>query len=138
MGSFEGWASIVGGILIHVGVKGFLEDTDEFYEAADLEGQQWRAFIEVWRQEHLTEWVTTKELHTLATEHDMLGFVLGDKSDRSQKTRLGRALGTMRDRRFGDHQVIAGTDKHSRQARYRLVPVAVELFPAGREVTKCQ
>ena len=38
LGSFESWAAVVGGILEHAGVPGFLQDTEQLYEAADVDG----------------------------------------------------------------------------------------------------
>ena len=52
--------------------------------------------------------------------NDLFGDVLGDKGERSQKTRFGKALRRMRDRVIGSHLIDdGGTDKSGRQV-YRL------------------
>jgi hypothetical protein len=139
LGSFENWAAVMGGILHHVGVKGFLEDTDEFYEAADLEGREWRAFVNAWWEKYGDTWVQVRDLWDLANDFDLIGFVLGHKGERSQRTRLGMRLAGMRDRRFGDMRIVAGTDSHSKAAQYRLVVEAGDLFGSdGAEIVPFQ
>jgi hypothetical protein len=123
MGSFEQWVRVTGGILEAAGVDGFLANTQEFYAAADYENQEWRRFVEQWWERHRDDWVSTSDLHVLATEKDLLGFVLGDSTDRSQKTRLGKALMAMRDRTLADRRVLSDTESHSKVAKYRLVMV---------------
>ena len=48
--------------------------------------------------------------------------VLGEGSERSQSTRLGKALQNARDRVFGDYRIeSAGRDSDSKRPVYRLV-----------------
>jgi len=54
--------------------------------------------------------------------HGLLGETIGDKSLRSQATRLGRALLTVRDRQFGDLRVELVTRSHN-TTRWRVVEV---------------
>ena len=99
VGSFEGWAGVMGGVLTVAGVPGFLANVDEMLEAADAEGAIWRAFVGRWWESHRTGAVGVGDLYKIAllTEPPI---PLGDGSERSQKTRLGKALGRMRDRVF--------------------------------------
>ena len=48
IGSFEGWAEVMGGILEVAGVPGFLGNLKDMYERADAEGGVWRAFVGLW------------------------------------------------------------------------------------------
>ena len=48
IGSFEGWAQVMGGILQVAGVPGFLGNLKEMYERADAEGAVWRVFVALW------------------------------------------------------------------------------------------
>jgi hypothetical protein len=73
LGSFEKWANVVGGVLGHVGVEGFLNNIDELYETASGEEHHWSQLLEV-----LYEWsldqeepspFTTKELATDLKDH---------------------------------------------------------------------
>ena len=122
LGSFEAWAGIMGGIIEAAGVPGFLANLDEMYEAADAEGAVWRAFVAAWWERHGTAEVGTAELHELALACEP-PLPLGDGGERSQRTRLGRALGRLRDRVFAIGEVklcvrVAGT--RQRAQRWRL------------------
>ena len=48
LGSFEGWASVIGGVLDAAEISGFLYNLDALYEAADAESQMWLEFVEAW------------------------------------------------------------------------------------------
>lgn len=123
LGSFESWASVVGGILEHAGIPGFLHDTEQLYEAADAEGQEWREFVAAWWDKHRDHWVTASDLLELALARDLLGATIGDRTQRSQKIRLGKALSAARDRHFGSWRVLAGRNTDGNAAKYRLVQV---------------
>jgi hypothetical protein len=69
LGSFEEWTCVVGGILHHAGISGFLANVDEFYEAADTEASAWIAFAEQWHAIHESRKVTASELLSIAREH---------------------------------------------------------------------
>jgi putative DNA primase/helicase len=92
LGSFEIWAETVGGILEFAEVEGFLENRKELIERADLSREEWKDFLAVWWEEHKTTEVTPSQLRELATSKELLGASLGDKSERSQDTRMGRSL----------------------------------------------
>ena len=65
------------------------------------------------------------------TGQKLLDTVLGDKGERSQRTRLGKAMGKVADRVFGNRRVErAGTD-HSDRQMYQLVEVEVTVRPAA-------
>ena len=123
LGSFEAWAAIMGGILDAAGVPGFLANLDEMYEAADAEGAVWRAFVAAWWERHGTAEVGTAELHEIAIACEP-PLPLGDGGERSQRTRLGRALGRLRDRVFAIGEVTVRVTavgiRHQAQ-RWRLV-----------------
>jgi len=131
LGSFEGWSSVIGGILGHAGIGGFLGNTEELYEAADVEGNEWREFVAAWWEEHRDRWISAKDLLELALARDMLGGVIGEKSLRSQQCRLGRALVAMRDRQFAEWRLLMHHDAHSKSAAYRLARVNSLGDPAG-------
>ena len=106
LGSFEAWAEVMGGILEVAGVPGFLANLDEMYEAADAEGAVWRTFVGLWWDRHGTGEVSTKDLHEVALACEP-PLPLGTGTEHSQRIRLGKALGRMRDRVFalGDLKV---------------------------------
>ncbi len=124
LGSFDNWAAIMGGILDVAGIPGFLANLDETYETADAEGATWRAFVGAWWDRHGTADVATADLHQVALTSEP-PLPLGDGGDRSQRTRLGKALGRMRDRIFAIGsfrlQVRAGRVSHQAQRWYLAV-----------------
>ncbi len=121
LGSFESWASVVGGILEHAEVPGFLHDTEELYETADAEGQEWRELVRSWWEKFGPRWVSAGELLDLALERDLLGSIVRDKTQRGQKIRLGKALSSARDRHFAQYRLMAGRNSNAKTAQYRLV-----------------
>ena len=99
LGSFESWSETMGGILETAGVPGFLANADELYETSDVEGLMWRNFVAAWWDRHGTAQVVTADLFQIAGPCEP-PLPLGDGSERSQRTRLGKALTRMRDRVF--------------------------------------
>ena len=130
LGSFESWAGVVGGILGHVGVRDFLADTDDFYAEADSESGEWRAFVIAWKERYETSPVAPADLMALAEEGKLVPFAYAASSDQARLAKFGKALSGLRDRKFGDVQVVVSPNKKRGSNDYRLVPVAVELFPA--------
>jgi len=45
LGSVVTWSRVIGGILTHAGIDGFLTNLDELYEEADIENVVWREFV---------------------------------------------------------------------------------------------
>jgi len=137
LGSFEGWSRVVGGILGNAGIDHFLGNTEELYETADAEGNEWREFVAAWWDAYHDNWVSAKDLLKLALERDLLGGTIGDKSARSQQTRLGRALATVRDRQFGEWRIVIRRDAHSKSAGYRLLLAETRGTSCGTCGTSC-
>ena len=73
-----------------------------------------------WWERFGGEWISARELLGLITEREIFTSVVGDKSERSQLIRLGRALSAARDRHFGDFRLVAGRNSNSKAARYRI------------------
>jgi hypothetical protein len=48
LGKFEQWSQVMGGILDHAGIKGFLGNLLEFYQDADQESGAWEGFLATW------------------------------------------------------------------------------------------
>jgi len=128
MGSFEAWSRIIGGMVQHMGLTGFLDNTDEFYEAADSESGEWQAFINAWHAEFQGTPVEARQLMTLAVGQELVPFAYAARSEHAQKVRFGKSLSSLRDRKFGEFKVSVSTDTHKKTKTYRLVPVEVGLF----------
>src|SRR5262249_40590121 len=97
LGMFERWAKVMGGILDVADLPGFLGNLADFYEKSDAEGAAWRAFVALWWTNYGGKAVTVGSLWSFATD---AGLELGDKTEQSQKIRLGKQLKDMRDRTF--------------------------------------
>ncbi len=101
-------------------------DAAQFYERADAEGREWREFAKAWWDAHTGAWVSASDLHKLAGERDLLLQVLGEKNERSQKIRLGKALQGICDRQFGVFRILTENNSATGAARYRLLRTDAE------------
>jgi len=111
LGSFENWTRVMGGILQHAGVPGFLGNILEFYELADSESAVWREFLEVWWQRYGDKKVKVSELFPLALEIE--NFDLGKgATERAQKITFGRKIAAMRDRIFNGKKICSAGIEH--------------------------
>ena len=95
IGSFEGWAQVMGGILEVAGVPGFLGNLKEMYERADAEGGVWRGFVALWWDRFGTQQVGAADVYELALQS---GIPLARGDEHAKRTSLGQALRRMRDR----------------------------------------
>ena len=133
LGMFESWSSVIGGVLSHVSISGFLSNLEEFYSSTDIEAETIRAFLVSWWDKHEGSAVGVSELFTLCDEETL---DLGDGNERSQKTRLGKKLTELRDRHYGlnlggDGEskttvCVTYAGKSSRAKRWRLVRIGGE------------
>ena len=89
----------MGGVLEVDGIEGFLGNLDEMMEASDGDGAAWRSFVAGWWGRFGTADVGVGDLHELSLAIEPPP-PLGTGGDRSQRIRLGKALGRMRDRVF--------------------------------------
>ncbi|MBI3843545.1 MAG: hypothetical protein HY292_02790 [Planctomycetes bacterium] len=123
LGSFESWASVIGGVLEHAGIPGFLGNLDELYEQADVESQEWRAFTIAWWDRYGNIRVGAADLLRLAVVGEHLSDVLGEKKERAQVIALGKALAARRDCQFGDLRIHVEKNGHTKTGAYQLVQV---------------
>lgn len=120
LGQYESWAQVIGGILDCAGIKGFLGNLDEVYSAADEETAEWEEFVAAWWEEHRNMSQGMRELFRIAEDRGLLLMVRGDKSEHSQRTRMGRALSRMRDRQIGLYRIEQTGKNRSGGVTYRL------------------
>ena len=122
IGSYESWSQTMGGVLEVAGIEGFLGNIDEMMAASDSEGAVWRSFVSAWWDRFGTAEVGTSDLYELALTAEP-PLPLGSGNDRAQRTRLGKALGRMRDRvfRLGEITVrIEASGTYQGAQRWRL------------------
>lgn len=123
IGSYEAWAQVIGGVLEVAGVQGFLGNLDETMEASDTEGGAWRGFVQTWWDRFGTAEVGITDLYGAAIQVEP-PLPLGPGNDRSQRIRLGKALGRMRDRvfRIGRRTVqVVASGTYQGAGRWRLI-----------------
>lgn len=93
LGSFEGWARVLGGILTHVGVPDFLANIQETHARGDRAGGEWRSFTRAWWEWAGAEAVHVAELAAFAEAEGLLDSVLGAASTaRARAIKLGLRL----------------------------------------------
>jgi len=119
LGGFESWEKIVGGILAHAGISGFLQNLDRLYEESDPSQLQWEAFLLAILDTFESRGFTIKELVEMLPTNSELNQALPDEmadEDRkgSLQRRLGRAFSERVGRRYGMsglHLLKAGTTR---------------------------
>jgi hypothetical protein len=116
---------VLGGVLEVAGVPGFLGNLEEFYDASNLEAEAWAAVVERWAETHDDRSIGVAQLWALVNPADgaaPLDLPLGEGSERSQRTRLGNLVKTMRGRVFGGWRIEAAGKLHGARL-WRLVRV---------------
>ncbi|MDP1589290.1 MAG: hypothetical protein Q8M07_16185 [Prosthecobacter sp.] len=145
VGSFEDWSVIIGGILQHAGIEGFLDNSNQLYDQADIASMQWEAFLkmldtvfygepfmvsEIWERMNDKTWHESTRQSRLTDRAEALRAALPDfiaqAMDREGffKQRLGFAFSEHLGRRYGDSQVRIERDVHDRHdkvARWKVV-----------------
>lgn len=119
IGSFEGWAAVMAGVLGHAGIPGFLANYEAIFEQSSGETGEWADFVERWFELKGTAPVLVKDLCDITKGSDLLVNVLGDGTEHSQRIRFGLALAQQKDRVYGGLQI--NWDGRSKGGiRYRL------------------
>ena len=117
LGSYEQWSRVIGGILAHAGIEGFLKNLDELYERADTEGTVWRQLVLDWLNAFGSRPVGVIDLYPIAISID--GFPLGYGKLRSRKTKLGQGLKEKEDVVFDGYRIEKAGKAHN-AVQYRL------------------
>jgi hypothetical protein len=107
MGEATEWTRIIGGILHHAGIEGFLANLDELRQGADVDDSEWVGFFGGWRFEFGPAQVTgadlTKRLELESKFRDTLPARLAGAWDtKSWPTVLGTNLKARQDRYYGE------------------------------------
>jgi hypothetical protein len=98
LGSFQNWAETIGGVLDVAGIKGFLENAEDFREQGDAIGDVWRSVIDAWWETFGSDPVFVRELATLPAVAEGFGVKFHDEKD---KQKFGMKLRTQQDRQYG-------------------------------------
>ena len=97
----SGWALFLGEEDL-AGIPGFLENRPELYSRGDADSEEWRAFTSAWWNEHGDTPVKVGDLQRLAEETllSWLETLKDGASDKTVRTKLGKAIASRRDTRF--------------------------------------
>jgi hypothetical protein len=129
LGSFEEWSRIIGGILHHVNVLGFLENLQELYEQSDPSEGQWQGFLDhIYHRYSGGDFGVVDLVRLLRVDpqyHSILpDDLIDDGRDGNLFTKkVGNAFRQRVDRRygaFGVHLVKAGLDRSTKTVRWRV------------------
>jgi len=124
MGSFESWAQVMGGIFEVVGIPGLLANRETLRRTAVAQSSEWEEFFTLWWAQFQNAPVKVADVYPIASDRELLDSVLCEGDARSQRTRLGKALGRYRDRVFGPYRLTACSADHSEISRWRLEQVS--------------
>jgi hypothetical protein len=129
LGSFEEWSRIIGGILHHVKVLGFLENLQELYEQSDPSEGQWQGFLDhIYHRYSGGDFGVVDLVRLLRVDpqyHSILpDDLIDDGRDGNLFTKkVGNAFRQRVDRRYGEfgvHLVKAGLDRSTKTVRWRV------------------
>jgi len=121
-GSYEAWGEVMGGILDAAGVAGFLANEQVMRESAP-ETVAMIAFVEAWHSQFGERHVSAKDLWPIAGTPDdekerekadfqnLLAGLLGDRNERSRRTKLGTILRKNIDAVFAGFKICAAKDE---------------------------
>jgi len=149
VGGFEGWRDIIGGILEYCQIPGFLQNTEEMYSQADVDGPQWEAFFEKWFSIWGVRSVTVAEIQAqIQKEGDSLNVAYGSdrlvdhlpdaladalSGKKSFARILGKSLSKMNGRKFLNGLTLRkGKDSHTKTSAWMVSKVEQQkLDPCG-------
>ena len=134
MGGFEAWAEVMGSLMQTVApvmAKEMMKNRAHMRRQVSPAHDEWQTFVHAWWHTHRHQKKNVGELWQLCDKAGLLDTSRGAGNERSQRTRMGRALRGAVDRRYiisdGETQVqlrIAGAGRCSitRSKAYKLEP----------------
>lgn len=125
LGSFESFSDVIGGILQVAGINGFLSNMDSFYEQSDIEGQEWREFVDAWFRDFRDADTEFSDLFVLCEKLQLMIETRGKGDERRQRTVLGRALKAHVGRIFQNQEITLVKDSTKKGRSYRLKQVEI-------------
>lgn len=138
LGSFDGWARVLGGVLGFAGVGGFLGNLSAMYEQSDTEGPQWEAFILALKEKFGSQPVTVSSICAAMMQDSELVDVVPEMFDaplddkgvvRSAfKQKLGMQLAVRKGTRYGNSQARI---IQSKQVEHR---ASMWMFESDKEI----
>ena len=100
LGGFEDWTNIVGGILAHAGIKGFLGNLEFLYSQSDVDTAEWENFLAAWKEQFNGDLVTVAEVVKAINEYEDFSGALPNMVNRDPK-KINRSLASALSKRAG-------------------------------------
>ena len=123
LGSYEKWDKVVGGIVSHAGVQGFLSEIQAKRSETDFDGAFWLAHIQWLREEFGRDLFTTAEVRGRAV-NDPKGYEapprMEDVSDKGYPRVLGQRYAQKADRWYGDLRLVKAGLGHRSTIRWQV------------------
>lgn len=101
--SFGAWSALLGGILDHAGIPGFLANWDELYQAENSAGRSLDGFVATWWAEHGAALVSTAQLLAMMEDGEDVEcpWELNSPNLSARAVKLGKKLRQeLKDRQF--------------------------------------
>ena len=114
IGMFESWSNVIGGILNHAGVPGFLANRQAFLEEDVSESAAWRFFLRRWWETFGSRGVSVQDLYTIVSREG-IPLELTGRDEHAQRTSLGMRLRQQRDRHYGSFGIRWVGSRHGAQ-----------------------
>jgi hypothetical protein len=124
-GSFESFATVVGGILRFAGDTAWLSNADAVKDAVTAD-DDWAPFVACWARSpdfgaHWNLAATPGKLWKLAKDNDLLGSILGNaRNDHDAISRIGWKLREKRDRPINGWRIVEERDPALGSKVYRI------------------
>lgn len=118
------WSSVIGGILEHAGVIGFLGNEKTLRASANTDESAWLAFMQRWWDSANADFKKASELRPLFEEDDELAGMLGAGNESSRTTRLGHLLKKRTGVVLGGLRITRSTGQTAGSISYRLQAVS--------------
>jgi hypothetical protein len=119
LGSYEQWTIVIGGILEHAGIPGFLENRYDFRDAARGESAKWQRLVLAWLKAHGSNEVRATALYELALA---CGFSFTGATSDARLIAWGKQLARQEDQVIQEFRIIKSRI-FQRAAVWRLMPV---------------
>jgi hypothetical protein len=121
--SFEAWASMVGGVLDHAGISGFLGNLAEWRSETDYETSWWVSHLRWLRDKFGSKDFTTHEVVTAMKKGGQVEHPprLENHEDRGYNRQLGMAYGRVKGRVMEGLQLVKTADSPGHGNRWLVV-----------------
>lgn len=107
VGSFEGWSKLIGNVLAHAGIAGFLGNRDDLKNRLGSAAGQWETFLADWYERIGGKGITTKQFVSIY-QHDLedsipddLAKALEPFAEHAKNTAVGKVFAAKAEARFG-------------------------------------